>query len=90
MAIMPMEAVMYTAVVPEQPNLDAEQSIKDVRNRLAPIVEAVRYFDRVIYMTNRGARVAAVVSIELAELAEEVGGPKALIELVRAVKPEEV
>lgn len=89
MAITAIEAVMYTSHVPEPPNLNAEQSIKDVRNRLAPIIEAVRYFDRVFYMTNRGVRAAAVVSVDLAELAEEFGGPKALIDFVRAVSSEE-
>jgi hypothetical protein len=85
-AIMSMGAVVYTSRVTEQPSLEAEQSIKDVRNRLAPIIEAVRYFDRVIFMTNRKVRVAAVVPFELGELADEMGGPKALIEFVRSAR----
>lgn len=86
MAIAAKCAPMYTARVPEPPEIKPAYSIKEVRNKLGPIIEAARYFDRVTYMTNRGVPVAAVVSVELARLAEEVGGTKALIELVRVAR----
>jgi antitoxin (DNA-binding transcriptional repressor) of toxin-antitoxin stability system len=84
MALTAMGALVYTPRVPEQPELEKNQSIKDVRNRLAPIIEAVRYFDRVTFMTNRNVRVAAIVPVPIGELIDEVGGPDKLIALVRA------
>jgi len=86
MAITAIEAVMYTSRVPVPPDVSKEQSIKDVRNRLASVITAVRFFDRVIYMTNRRVRVAAVVPVELGELAEELGGPTVLIDLVHKAR----
>lgn len=86
MAISAMEAFLYTSRVTEPPSVSNEQSIKDVRNRLAPIITAARFFDRVTYMTNRKVRVAAIVPVELGELADELGGPRALIQLVRAAR----
>lgn len=86
MALTAMGSVMYTSRVPEPPELEKEQSIKDVRNRLAPIITAVRYFDQVIYMTNRKVRAVAIVPVQIGELVEEVGGPDELIALVRAAR----
>lgn len=86
MALIAMEAVLYTSRVTEPPEVDKEQSIKDVRNRLAPIITAARFFDRVTYMTNRKVRVAAIVPVELGELADEFGGPSALIDFVRSAQ----
>lgn len=85
---MTMSAHMYTSRVPEPPEIEPEYSIKDVRNNLGPIIEAARYFDRVTYMTNRGVRAAAVVPVDLAQLAEELGGPQALVDFVRAAQAE--
>lgn len=86
MAISAMNALLYTPHVPEPPNVDKDQSIKDVRNRLAPIIEAARYFGRVTYMTNRGVRVAAIVPVEIGELVDEVGDPETLVRLVRSAQ----
>lgn len=84
MALTAIGSVMYTSRVPEPPNVEKDQSIKDVRNRLAPIITAVRYFDQVIYMTNRKVRAAAIVPVEVGELLEEVGSSAELIALARA------
>lgn len=85
MATMTIGALMYTSRVPEPPEVDKEQSIKDVRNRLAPIIEAARYFGRVTYMTNRGTRVAAIVSVEVGELVDELG-QEAVLRVLRAAR----
>ncbi len=84
MAIAAICAPMYTSRVPEPPEIEPAYSIKEVRNKLGPVIEVARYFDGVTYMTNRGVRVAAVVPVELAELAEQLGGPRALIDFVQA------
>lgn len=85
MAIMDMGALVYTSRVAEPPNIDKEQSIKDVRNRLAPIIEAARYFGRVTFMTNRGSRVASIVSVEVGELVDEIGNDET-IAILRAAQ----
>lgn len=44
--------------------------ITDARDRLADVVNEAAYTGRVTYLTRRGRRLAAIVSVEAAEAAE--------------------
>jgi prevent-host-death family protein len=68
-AMIDMSAPMYTGEMADRPEIPEELPIFKARNQLGVIIENARYFDGVTYLTNRGKRVAAVVSIELAEVA---------------------
>lgn len=45
-------------------------SITDARDRLADVVNEAAYTGQVTYLTRRGRRLAAIVSVETAEAAE--------------------
>lgn len=47
-----------------------EVSITDARDRLADVVNEAAYTGQVTYLTRRGRRLAAIVSVEAAEAAE--------------------
>ncbi|MFE5871610.1 type II toxin-antitoxin system prevent-host-death family antitoxin [Streptomyces roseifaciens] len=49
--------------------VEHEQRIADVRNGLADAIGRARYGDAVTVLTNRGKRVAALVSVEFYERA---------------------
>lgn len=66
-AIMDTSAVMYTAGMADEPDLDKELPIFRARNLFGKIIERSRYFGGVTYLLNRGERVAAVVPVEVAE-----------------------
>lgn len=76
--------VMYAARMPGPPDVPPEMKIFEARNNFAAVIDKARYFGGVTFLMNRGKRVAAVTSVEVGELVEEVGGPQALIDLVRA------
>jgi prevent-host-death family protein len=87
-ALIAESALMYTSGMAEPPEVPTDVKIFEARNQLGKIFERARYFDGVTFVTNRGQRAAAVVPAELGELAEEVGGPAALIALVRGMLAE--
>lgn len=66
-ALIDQSAVMYTATMAGPPDVPEEMKIFDARNKLAALIDKARYFGGVTYLTNRGKRVAAVVSVEDAE-----------------------
>lgn len=77
---------LYTPAMPGPPDVPPQMKIFEARNNLAAVIDKSRYFGGVTYLMNRGKRVAAIAPVELAELAEEVGGTAALIEIVRAAR----
>lgn len=66
-ALMDGSAVMYTSDMAEAPDVPDDVKIADARNDFAAIIEKARYFGGVTFLTNRGKRVAAVVSVEDAQ-----------------------
>ncbi len=60
-------AVMYTAGMAGPPDVPEDMKIFDARNQLAAVIDKARYFNGVTFLTNRGKRVAAIVSVEEAE-----------------------
>jgi len=67
MAITGTSAVLYTADMTDEPDLEKDLPIFRARNKLAAIIERARYFGGVTYLMNHGRRVAAVVPVEVAE-----------------------
>lgn len=60
-------ALMYAPNMAGPPNIPDEMKIFDARNALAAVIDKARYFGGVTFLTNRGKRVCAVVSVEDAE-----------------------
>lgn len=60
-------ALMYASDMAGPPNVPDEMKIFDARNQLAAVIDKARYFGGVTFLTNRGKRVCAIVSVEDAE-----------------------
>ena len=54
----------------KSPTTEHEKRIADARNGLADVINLARYRNEPTFLTNRGKRVAAVVSIEFYERAK--------------------
>jgi hypothetical protein len=86
-AVMDLEApgsLMYPSDMADVPELEKELAIKVARNHFGRVVERARYFDISTYLDNRGQLVGAVVPIELAKIADELGGPAAAVRILKA------
>ena len=82
---MAIETILYTAPVPA--DMDAEDiGIAEARSNLTDVVAHVRVLKQVRFLTNRSRRMAAIVPVELGELANELGGPAALVAFVRKAR----
>lgn len=77
-------ALMYASGMADDPDLPTEMPIFRARDRLAKIIERARYFDTSTFLLNRGDRVAAIVSADLAAAADAVGGQARAVEVLRA------
>ncbi|XVV35039.1 type II toxin-antitoxin system prevent-host-death family antitoxin [Streptomyces sp. CA-100214] len=69
-AVMYMRGGKYTAAM--APMTEHTERIADVRNSFADAVGRARYSDEPTILTNRGKRVAAVVSMDLYDWTREV------------------
>lgn len=61
-----------------------DQPIVEARANISDLVNAVKLLRRTYFLTRRGRREAAVVTIELGELIEAVGGADAAAALLAA------
>lgn len=61
---------MYEAYDPDMAGTTHEVPISRARERLADVVNEAAYTGQVTYVTRRGQRLAAIVSVETAEAAE--------------------
>jgi prevent-host-death family protein len=84
MTVVMAEIAQYTSGMPDQPDVPDEIAVNELRNKLGPIIEKARYFDGFTYVLNRGKRVAAIVPVELAEVAEKFGDFELLITHLRS------
>lgn len=66
---------------------DADQSLTEARTNMSDLVQAVRLLGRMYFLTSRKTRHAAIIPVELAELIERVGGPKAAEAILEAARP---
>ncbi|WP_221890339.1 type II toxin-antitoxin system prevent-host-death family antitoxin [Streptomyces sp. WAC05858] len=62
-ALMYITSVGYTAVM-TAPKKEHEERIADARNALADVINKARYLQEPTFLTNRGKRVAVVVSTD--------------------------
>lgn len=60
-----------------------ETAISDARQNLAEVVNAVHYTRQPVSLTRRGRALAAVVTQELADAAEAVGGLDKATEILK-------
>lgn len=60
---------MYTVFMADEGS--AEITVREVRNRLADVLNAAAVRDQITFITSRGRRVAAIVSVPVAEAAAE-------------------
>lgn len=58
--------------------------ISEARANLSEVINQVRLLRRCVRLTSRGKAHAAVVPVELADAAQDVGGPEAAAEILRA------
>jgi hypothetical protein len=63
---------------------DADQPIVEARANLSELLASTRLLRRVYFFTSRGNRQAAVVPVELGELAQQAGGPDKAAQILAA------
>ena len=66
-----------------------EQPIAEARANLSELVSQVRLLRVSVRLTRRGKPQATVVPVELADAAEEVGGPDKAAELLRGMRQQQ-
>lgn len=64
----------------------ADQPITEARANISELIAAVQLLQRVYFLTKRDSRKVALVPTELGELVEQVGGPRAAVEILRSAK----
>jgi hypothetical protein len=65
---------------------DGAMAIEEARANLSEIAAQVRLLRKAVMLTRRGNKQVAIVPAELAEAAEEVGGPDKAAELLRQAR----
>lgn len=80
---MSIATITYTDGVPADMSAD-DLGIAEARSNLTEVVANVRLLRRAKYLTNRTRRVAAVVTVELSEAADRVGGMDEATEILLA------
>jgi prevent-host-death family protein len=61
---------MYLGAVTHNPTPSADVSARQLRSNLAEHLNAVAVRGQIVYVTNRGRRIAALVPVHIAEGAE--------------------